>query len=133
MNDEIKRDILVRHLVKCGCTNVVGGTLTINGTAYVAAKYEQDGKPTRIYAIGERPKCYVKRRATCFRFDDAADWYVAAYMPRENINTRNCDFHPLGANFLLSRWDLPSGVAIDAHNYWRGEHKPYTRVRAEFK
>lgn len=133
LKPEIQADILARHLKSCHCTDVQPGTLTIQGVRYVACAYVQNGQ-RRIYVVGERPKCVMRRAKTCFRFDNLeTDWYVAAYMPRERLCLNNHEFHPLGANFLLCAWRVPSGEPIDKHNYWRGEHKPYTRVKATFE
>lgn len=123
---------LAAYLASLPVQNIVAGVLAIEGTPYAAARYEQDGQP-RMCCVGPRPRCVMRRRATAFRFHgDEHDWYIAGYMPRENLAPSNEQFHPFGVNFLLAAWDVPSGEPIDKHHYWRGEHKPYTRVDATF-
>lgn len=122
------------------------GVLSIDGSHYPAARYEnQNGRPM-IFAVGALPKSYVRRRATAYRFGESTcDWYVACYAP-SNLSSRrrfrpqlssndspSREFHPFGATFQIAPWDVPSGEAIDKYHYWRGEHKPYTRVSASFE
>jgi len=124
---------------KCEANVTHIGMLTIDGISYEAAKYLDHNNETSIYVIGDRPKCIYRRHKTVFNFeDDTRDWYVAAYVEPErfaawinaNPKAEYAKYHPFGAHFILKAWQVPSGEAIDAFNYWRGEHKPYSRVKA---
>ena len=119
---------LCEYLTSLDCVDVAPIRLKIGKTTYEGARYRQnDETRERIYLLGELPREKIRREATCFRFEnDSRDWYVACYMPKENFKPENARFHPFGINFMLMPWDISE--PIDRYNYWRGEHKPYTRV-----
>lgn len=104
--------------------------VTIRGTTYEAARYvetlDHNGKPytqEKIYCLGALPACYRRSRRVAFNFpNDSRDWYIAAYLPRENLRAANAKFHPFGINFLLMPWGVPDGSKIDSH-----EARPYRR------
>jgi hypothetical protein len=109
------------------CSGVLPVAVTIKGTRYEGAAYIDEAhnkEETRFYLLGELPACYRRSRHTTFRFDgDSRDWYIAGYMPRENLKPENARYNPCGINFLLMAWNHSS--AIDAH-----EPTPYARVAA---
>lgn len=124
---------LVDYLAKHGATELRAVELRLGGKTFPAAFYTQDGQ-RRLYVIGERPPVLKRPRKMAIRLNDcSADWYVAAYMDRERMTAEYAPFHPFGPNFLIALWAVPSGEAIDAHNYWRGEHKPYLRIPATWQ
>jgi hypothetical protein len=79
-----------------------------------------------IYCLGKLPKAKLKRNkpnpsaAVCFPYN-GHDWYIAAYMPKENLHEGNASFHPFGISFILRPWDIPNSKIDDY------ERKPYTR------
>ena len=105
--------------------------LTIQGKTYQCAVYMQNGREM-LYALGALPKCYIRRSKTVFNFEgDARDWYVCCHTSETCTQEPYKKFHPFGHSFQLAPWESEGGAGpIDAHNYWRGEHKPYTRVSA---
>lgn len=114
---------LTKYLQSCpGTSNVHAIRVKIGRTTYDGASYVQDGR-RRLYLLGDKPPSSIGRNVA-YRFDaDLCDWYVAAYMPRENLTPENAQYHPCGPNFLLMPWDAPG--TIDAH-----ARVPYRRMRA---
>ena len=133
---------LTDWLVKdCKAFDVRPLRLTIGRATYEAAAYKRTVTPPAgahnpapyvdeaIYVIGRLPSAYRRRKNTTFRFEgDARDWFVACYMSKDRLAPEFAPFHPFGETFILAPWEVPSGDPIDKYNYWRGEHKSYTRI-----
>lgn len=108
------------------CTNVELVTVTIRVSAktvlkFNGARYTQR-EAERIYLLGECPKEKFRRpNKTCFQYN-GAEWYIAAYAPKENITPANKEFHPFGPTFLLMQWNI-EGSKIDSY-----EKYPYDRL-----
>lgn len=103
--------------------------VTIKGKRYAGAAYHDAhdaGNKMRLYLLGELPACYRRSARTAFVID-GADWYVACYMQSEETmrDPRYSSHHPHGKHFILCRWAVPDGSAID-----RYEPRPYNRVAA---
>lgn len=96
-------------------------SVTIKGTTYVGARYTQNDS-VRLYLLGALPACYRRSTRTAFVID-GEDWYIACYMEGGKIAADNAQYHPHGEHFMLCKWSVPSGDAID-----RYEPTPYTRV-----
>lgn len=101
-------------------------TVTIKGTRYIGASYRDDifGGKLRLYLLGRLPACYRRSTRTVFVIDNA-DWYIASYMRADRLNAENKRYHPFGEMFMLCRWQVSDGSAID-----RWELRPYNRVAA---
>ena len=100
--------------------------VTIKGTTYNGVSYRDSnfGNEPRLYLLGALPACYRRSSRTAFVID-GVDWYVACYMTAERITLQFAPFHPCGEHFMLCRWGVPDGSAID-----RYELRPYNRVAA---
>lgn len=104
-------------------------TLFLDGRRYNGAAYRDSNfnNEQRLYIIGDLPRSYLRSRRTAYVID-RADWYIACYMESARLATlkpEQMQYHPVGANFMLCRWDVPSGEAIDKY-----ELRPYRRVPA---
>lgn len=103
-------------------------TVSIKGTSYEGCSYVDSnfGEQPRLYLLGFLPACYKRSTRTAFVID-GADWYVACYMQSAETlnNPQYAPYHPLGFHFMLCRWAVPDGGAID-----RYEMRPYNRVPA---
>ena len=113
-------------------SDVARVSVTIKGTAYEGASYRDahHGDGERLLIAGELPACYRRSSRVVFRFDgDARDWYVACYWNAEAAARAGRplvnEYHPVGANFMLCPWQVPSGEAID-----RWDERPCARVPA---
>jgi hypothetical protein len=118
-------DTLKAWLEQHDCKEVFPIRVTIKGTSYEGVEYFQNNQ-YRIYLLGDLPSCYKRSRRTCFRLGSRdGDYYIACYA-NKNVtgDLRYQRYHPCGPNFMLSRWDVPDGSAIDAH-----EQRPFTRVQ----
>lgn len=138
-------------------TDVRGCQLTVCGQTFEAARYTQTfhyepgmsavslGKKTvdetysqtLFYVVGERPKKLKENRKTLdgmlgskydLRFpDDDGDWYTACYINGDALEPQFAQYHPFGANFILSRWPHEEfQQRIDHH-----EKKKYPRLPVE--
>lgn len=106
---------------------VIPITLSVRGRTWQGARYIQGGA-VRLYMIGDLPPAWRERKKTVFNIGrDLRDWYIAAHMS-EPIPAQYAEYHPLGASFILSAWEVPGGESIDKY-----EAKPYTRVKAQLK
>jgi hypothetical protein len=97
-----------------GVTDVYAVKIHIRHQTFEGASYVQDGEQ-RFYVLGSLPKCYLRRKATCFTLE-GREWYVAGYWQEEGTNY--C--HPFGRYWLCFRWS--SDQAID-----EGERYAYRR------
>jgi hypothetical protein len=101
-------------------------SVSIKGTTYNGASYRDSnfGDKPRLYLLGALPACYRRSSRTAFVIG-GNDWYVACYMEARRIeeNPSFAPFHPCGEHFMLCRWEVPDGSAID-----RFELRPYNRV-----
>ncbi len=123
---------LTDYLASHGATDLRAVELTLGGKTFSAAFYTQNGN-RMLYVVGERPPILKRPRKMAIRLNEcSADWYVAAYMDAGRLAREYAPFHPFGPNFLLALWAVPSGEAIDAAYYWRGERKQYLRIPATF-
>jgi hypothetical protein len=106
---------------------VVPVVLTIGRQTWQGARYVQSDQ-LRLYMIGVLPAAKVRRRKTVFRFKgNPFDWYVIAYKSLP-IEPQYAEYHPFGANFIIGKWSVPDGSAIDKY-----DTHPYTRVKAELR
>lgn len=104
--------------------NVQSVQVTIKGTVYEGASYDDGRTQGILYLLGERPNCYKRSTRTVFVINDV-DYYIACYMEGAKITSQFAAYHPCGANFQLRRWSVPNGGAIDQY-----ELTPYARVQA---
>lgn len=96
-----------------------------DGAVYIDTRHANG---QRYYLLGVLPPSYVRSTRTCYRVNGALDdWYVATYAPHPIAGTEAADY-PHGAWFMLCRWQVPGGEAID----W-GAARPYTRVDARIE
>jgi len=144
MTQSETRAKLADFLLSCGHNGIHAVqqvTVTIKGVDYVAAKYRQHCTPPAgarnpepyvqevIYCVGALPKCYLKRKATCFTWQgDDREWFIAGYYPpiqrgRQIVTDPNFDqYHPCGHSFLIMPWPPEHGKIDD------GERCTYDRV-----
>lgn len=107
------------HISDVRDVRVAIGRAIYDGVSYRDANFANE---PRLYLLGDLPAAYKRSTHTAFVIA-GADWYVACYMPAERITPEFAPFHPFGPHFMLCRWQVPSGEAIDAY-----EPRPYTRV-----
>ena len=109
-------------------------TIKIGRTVYPAASYHQwrtapDGGVyvhEAIYLVGPLPAAYKRSRRVALTLPgEAAEWYVGGYFQESNPQPQHAPYHPFGPNVLLMPWRVPSGEAIDAHEW---PEKKYRRV-----
>lgn len=101
-------------------------TVTIKGTVYQGAAYRDANfaNEPRYYMLGRLPAYYRRSARTAFVID-GADWYIACYITAERITPEYAPYHPCGEHFMLCRWQVPNGDAIDCY-----EPRHYRRVSA---
>lgn len=73
-----------------------------------------------FYLLGELPKCYQRRKSTCFTLGDET-WYVATHAPKV-IRPQFAEYHPFGQWFMLGLWTLDE--AIDKYDRYKHERIP---------
>lgn len=122
------------------------GHETFKGARYVATRHYDSGMMAvqrgdkkagesytqeYIYLLGARPVSHRRSSRIAYRLTtgDTRDWYVACHLDGP-VEAKFADYHPFGANFLLSPWEVPSGEAIDHYDTLVGK-KPYKRVDAQ--
>lgn len=103
--------------------NVAPVVLYLDGRRYEGAAYDDDGG-AKWYFIGALPPSYRRSSRTAYVIG-GADYYIACYMPAARITPQYAPYHPFGETFMLCRWNVPDGGAIDKY-----EVRPYNRVYA---
>lgn len=89
--------------------------------------YDKHPPSARFYLLGDLPKTYKKRKATCYVFRNKPnDWFVSGWYNKEWLrkhgypSTPDKDIHPFGDYFSLGEWTAEGGIEL-------GESKKYSR------
>jgi hypothetical protein len=107
--------------VAFGCVSPVKVTLkdeVFFGAQYLLF-YETHQPSARFYLLGDLPKTYKKRKATCYVFRNKPNdwfisgWYNTAWLRKNRYPcTPDTVIHPFGDYFSLGEWTAEGGIEL---------------------